>query len=76
MLQLAKVKVEEAIEFSEPDIDPVSGDWILKEYDIECISLAAGIMGCGGGGNPYIGKLRALSTIKKGNEIRVFHPGK
>lgn len=76
LLQLAKIGVDETIEPSEPYIDPNTGDWILKEYDIECITLGAGIMGCGGGGNAKIGRLRALASLKKNKEIRVIHPGK
>ena len=67
---------EEPIVFREPYIDPVTGDWILNEFDIECIAIGAGIMGCGGGGSPYIGRLRALQQIKWGREIRVIHPHK
>ena len=36
-----------AIEFRDPYVDPASGDWILNEFDIECISTGAGILGCG-----------------------------
>lgn len=72
----AKEEKEENIEFSEPYIDPASGDWILNKFDIECIAIGAGIMGCGGGGSPYIGRLRVLELIKKGKKIRVIHPNK
>ena len=67
---------DEAIQSSEPHIDPASGDWILNKFDIECIAIGAGIMGCGGGGSPYIGRLRALEALRKGKEIRVIHPSK
>ncbi|KAL9952326.1 hypothetical protein ACROYT_G039563 [Oculina patagonica] len=67
---------EENIEFSDPYVDPASGDWILNKFDIECIAIGAGIMGCGGGGSPYIGRLRALELIKKGKKVRVIHPNR
>ena len=73
LLQLAKIGVDETIEPSEPYIDPKTGDWTLKEYDIECIT---GIMECGGGGNARIERLRALASLRKNKEIRVIHPCK
>lgn len=66
----------DAIVFMEPCIDPSSGDWILNEFDIECIAVGAGIMGCGGGGSPYLGRLKALQLIKAGKEMRVTHPNR
>ncbi len=33
--------------------------WILDHDDIDALEIGAGILGTGGGGNPYIGKLRA-----------------
>ena len=35
---------------NEPHVDKITGEWILDAYDIECISIGAGIQGCGGGG--------------------------
>lgn len=67
---------EPAEHFPEPRIDPGTGDWILSAFDVECIHIGAGIMGCGGGGSPYIGKLAALEALKAGQEIRVIHPEK
>lgn len=64
------------MEFSEPYVDPASGDWILNKFDIECIAIGAGIMGCGGGGSPYLGRLRAMEAIKKGKKARVIHPNR
>lgn len=54
---------EDAIVFKDPYIDPATGDWILNEFDIECITVGVGIMGCGGGGSPYLGKLKALEQL-------------
>ena len=58
--------------FSEVCIDEATGEWILSEYDVECIAIGAGILGCGGGGNAYVGKLAALQQIRKGKKIRVI----
>ena len=70
------VEKEETIMFRDPFIDPATGDWILNAFDIECIAIGAGIMGCGGGGSPYLGRLTALELLKEGKEIRVIHPNK
>ena len=67
---------EDAIVFSDPYVDPATGDWILSKFDIECIAIGAGIVGCGGGGSPYLGRLRALKLIKNKKEIRVVHPNR
>lgn len=58
----------------EPHIDQSTGEWVLSEFDVECMAIGAGILGCGGGGNPYIGKLRTQQLIKSGKKIRVIHP--
>jgi DUF917 family protein/N-methylhydantoinase A/oxoprolinase/acetone carboxylase beta subunit len=52
----------------------VAGEWLLTEFDVECISIGAGILGSGGGGSPYIGKLRAQKCLKDGKKIRVVNP--
>lgn len=57
-----------------PFVEESTGAWVLNEYDVECIATGAGILGCGGGGSPYLSKLRAGSTLKSGKEIRVIHP--
>ena len=59
-----------------PYVDKETGEWILNEYDIECICIGAGIQGTGGGGNPHIGKLSALKALKEGKRIRVITPTK
>ena len=33
--------------------------WSITESDIESIAIGGGILGTGGGGNPYVGQLRA-----------------
>ncbi len=56
-----------------PVIDE-NGEWILNERDVDCICIGAGIMGCGGGGSPYIGRLRLMEALKEGKKIRVVDP--
>ncbi|XP_046585197.1 uncharacterized protein LOC124292189 [Haliotis rubra] len=58
----------------DPTTDPETGMWSLSEWDIECIVVGAGIFGCGGGGNPHMGRLRALETLRSGKEIKVITP--
>ena len=39
---------------------------------LDAIEIGAAILGTGGGGNPYIGKLRCREELKKGNKIDVI----
>lgn len=57
-----------------PYVEESTGAWLLNEYDVDCIATGAGILSCGGGGNPYLGKLTAILTLQSGKEIRVIHP--
>lgn len=41
---------------------------------LERLAIGAGILGTGGGGNPYNGKLMALQQLKLGRQIEVVHP--
>jgi DUF917 family protein len=41
----------------------------LTETDIEALAIGAAILGTGGGGNPYIGKLRCLQELRRGNPV-------
>ena len=40
--------------------------------DLDAIEIGAAILGTGGGGNPYIGKLRCREELKKGRTIEVI----
>ncbi len=44
----------------------------LTVNDIEAIELGAAILGTGGGGNPYYGKLQLLEQMKKGGVVEVI----
>ena len=59
-------------EFSDVNIDPLTGEWILSEQDVENIAVGAGILGCGGGGNPQQGKIAICQQIRMGKKIRVI----
>jgi len=39
---------------------------------LEALAIGAGILGTGGGGNPYMGKLESLEQLKLGRTIRVI----
>ena len=62
--------------FTEPNIVAETGEWLLNKYDIECLTIGAGIMGCGGGGNPHIARLLAIETLDMGKKIRVVTPSR
>lgn len=51
-----------------------SGEWVLTAHDVECLCTGAGILGCGGGGSPFIGGLLAKKEIREGKEIKVVNP--
>ena len=48
--------------------------WSLDKTDVEDLSTGAAILGTGGGGDPYLGKLMALSVLEKGMKIEVIPP--
>src|SRR5690625_7539500 len=43
----------------------------LQEEDIENIATGAAVLGTGGGGDPYIGKLMAINAIRKYGPVKV-----
>ncbi len=51
-----------------------SGLWQVTENDLESIAIGAGILGTGGGGNPYIGQLRARQAIRQWGPVTVLAP--
>ena len=44
----------------------------LKEGDIDRIAVGAAILGSGGGGDPYVGKLMAKQAIKAHGPVRLI----
>lgn len=51
--------------------DPNAGRQ-LTEQDLNALEVGSAILGTGGGGNPYIGKLRALQTLRRGLSMRLM----
>ena len=47
--------------------------WQANEDNLEAIAMGAGILGTGGGGNPYIGQLRARQAIKEQGPVTVLN---
>ena len=48
--------------------------WKATAHDLEAIAIGAGILGTGGGGNPYIGQLRARQAIERWGPVTVLAP--
>lgn len=46
--------------------------WQIDEDALESIAIGAGILGTGGGGNPYLGKLKARRLLREGRTIDVM----
>lgn len=46
-------------------------EWITAE-DLENIAIGATLLGTGGGGDPFVGKLMALQAIQKYGPVRVL----
>ena len=49
----------------------MTGSWHVDPDALESIAIGAGILGTGGGGNPYLGKLAARRLLRLGLEIEV-----
>src|SRR5688500_17339804 len=48
--------------------------WTVNEEMLERLAIGAGILGTGGGGNPYVGKLHAKALLAEGKTITVIPP--
>ena len=48
--------------------------WNVTEDDLASIEIGAGILGTGGGGNPYLGRLFARELLRAGRTISVVQP--
>ncbi len=48
--------------------------WEANEDNLDSIAMGAGILGTGGGGNPYIGQLRARQAIRERGPVKVLDP--
>jgi uncharacterized protein len=45
--------------------------WLLTEAELEALELGAALLGAGGGGNSYIGKLRTREELRGGNRVAI-----
>ena len=73
---LSEDKTSSKLGIKTPTIDDETGEWLLSEYDVECICIGAGILGCGGGGSPHFGRILALRALRRGKKIRVLTPSR
>lgn len=48
------------------------GAWLLDAEDVQLIALGARVIGSGGGGDPYVGKLLALSALRSGLHVPII----
>lgn len=48
--------------------------WEVDERALEEIAIGAGVLGTGGGGNPYYGRLQTLWHLRAGARIQVVEP--
>jgi DUF917 family protein len=48
--------------------------WTVDEGALERLAIGAGILGTGGGGNPYLGKVHAKQLLAQGKTLRVVAP--
>jgi DUF917 family protein len=46
--------------------------YVLEESDLLPLSLGAALLGTGGGGNPYVGMLRARELLRKGASVEIL----
>ncbi|MBW7882958.1 MAG: DUF917 domain-containing protein [Caldilineaceae bacterium] len=46
--------------------------WHITHDDVESIAIGAGILGTGGGGNPYLGKVLMQSMLDRGYSVTVI----
>ena len=48
--------------------------WEITEKDLNPAAIGAAILGTGGGGNPYLGRLRARAEMRAGKKIEIIDP--
>ncbi len=48
--------------------------WELDEACVEALAIGAGILGTGGGGNPYYGKLYVRRLLREGRRVYIVAP--
>ncbi|WP_404933538.1 DUF917 domain-containing protein [Nitratireductor sp. ac15] len=53
-------------------LDRLDGRWRLDEAMVDALEIGSGILGTGGGGNPYIGKLRVRQALRDGHVMEII----
>ena len=48
--------------------------WEIDADVLESVSLGAGILGTGGGGNPYVAKIWARGELERGARFQILDP--
>ncbi|MBL5974136.1 MAG: DUF917 domain-containing protein [Candidatus Leucobacter sulfamidivorax] len=48
--------------------------WRLERDHLEALAIGAGVLGTGGGGNPYIGTLAARRLLESGRTVEIIDP--
>lgn len=48
--------------------------WELSPEQLEALAIGAGILGTGGGGNPYYGKLHVRRLLREGYRVSIVDP--
>ena len=67
---IPEVPEEKAEKFPEKLLD-CNGDWVLSPFDIDCILIGAGIMGCGGGGSTHLNELHVKKLLRNGKTVKI-----
>ena len=47
--------------------------WHLSEIDIEWLSIGCYILGCGGGGSPYLSSIAAKQLLRRGKSLTIIN---
>lgn len=75
-IHLCSMCADHCISLLQTNVFLFAGEWIISSHDVECISIGAGILGCGGGGDPNVGRAAAQQLLNEGKTIRLKDPHK
>ncbi|KAF7375145.1 DUF917-domain-containing protein [Mycena sanguinolenta] len=71
-ITLAGSDGEKGIDYQSYKPKIVDNQWILNETDLFFIQEGCGVLGTGGGGNPYPAFLKTRQILREGKEIRII----